>query len=175
MLRPDNASKFCEACKKSIETKGLDGIGWNLAWKASLYATLGDGETAYTLVKKQLHLTDATEISYSVGGGSYTNMFGACPPFQIDGNFGITAAIAEMLIQSDINIVHIIPAIPKDWDNISVKGLCTKGNRRVSFTIRNGELTECEISGSMPSKIVVAGRDITCSFAYDGKAANYVK
>ena len=171
MLRPDNAPEFCEACRRSIETKGLDGIGWNLAWKANLYAALGDGATAYTLVKKQLHLTNATGISYSVGGGSYTNLFGACPPFQIDSNFGITAAIAEMLIQSDTDTVHVIPAIPKEWDNISVSGLRAKGNRKISFTVCDGELTECEISGSMPSKIIVAGRDMTDRFTPNEKGA----
>ena len=171
MLRPDNAPEFCEACKRSIETKGLDGIGWNLAWKANLYAALGDGDTAYTLVKKQLHLTNATGISYSVGGGSYTNLFGACPPFQIDSNFGITAAIAEMISQSDIDTVHVIPAIPKEWDNIGVRDLRAKGNRTVSFTVCDGELTECEISGSLPSKIIVAGRDMTDRFKQNEKGA----
>ena len=123
------------------------------------------------MVKKQLHLTNATGISYSVGGGSYTNLFGACPPFQIDSNFGITAAIAEMLIQSDTDTVHVIPAIPKEWDNISVSGLRAKGNRKISFTVCDGALTECEIFGSMPQKILVNGKDMSDRFTPNEKGA----
>ena len=104
--------------------------------------------------------------------GNFSHL--GCPPFQIDGNFGITAAVAEMLIQSDVDTVHIIPAIPKEWDNISVKGLRAKGNRRVSFTVRNGELAECEIVGSMPSKIVVAGIDMIDSFVTTEKGCKKI-
>jgi alpha-L-fucosidase 2 len=162
---PDNAPELCEACRRSLEVRGNEGTGWSLAWKADMYAALRDGEMANYFIKKQLRLTDGSGINYNNAGGSYPNMLCAHPPFQIDGNFGVTAAIAEMLLQSDTDTVHIIPAIPKEWENISVKGLRAKGDRRVSFTVRNGELTECEISGSMPSKIFVAGRLVNASFA----------
>ena len=124
---------------------------------------------AYSYVKDQLHLTSDTNIAYSGGGGSYANLFGACPPFQIDSNFGITAAIVEMLIQSDVDTVHIIPALPTVWDNIGISGIRAKGNRKVSFRVSNGRLTECEIQGSMPTKILVAGEDMTDMFVKSEK------
>lgn len=166
--RPDNAPELCEACSRSLEVRGDGGTGWGLAWKACLYAALGNGKKAYDLIKKQLRLCE-DNTNNSNGGGVYTNMFGSCPPFQIDSNFGTTAAIAEMLLQSDMDTLHIIPAIPDEWDNISVKGLCAKGKRSVSFTVRNGELAECEISGSIPSKIIVAGGDMTDKFIHNEK------
>jgi alpha-L-fucosidase 2 len=164
MFTPDTDPELCAACRKSLEIRGDNGTGWSLAWKADLYAALHDGEMAYYFIKKQLRLTTATGFNYSNAGGSYPNMLCAHPPFQIDGNYGVTAAVAEMLLQSDMDGVHIIPAIPKEWSDISVKGLCAKGVRKVSLTVQNGELTECEIIGSMPSRILVAGRDMTDRF-----------
>ena len=166
--RPDNAPELCEACRKSIEVKGRQTVGWSLAWRSCLYAALGDGEAAYDYLRDQLHLTDDTNVGYSGGGGSYTNLFGACPPFQIDSNFGITAAIVEMLLQSDMDTVHVIPALPAAWSDVSVRGLRAKGKRKISFTVRHGELVACRIEGSRPKKILVAGKDMTAAFDEKG-------
>ncbi len=162
---PATDPALCAACKKSLEKKGRETVGWSLAWRAALYAVLGDGAAAFAYVRDQLHLTQDTSVRYSGGGGSYANLFGACPPFQIDSNFGITAAIAEMLLQSDLDTVHLAPALPAEWGNISVSGLCAKGKRRVSFTVCGGKLTECEITGSMPKKVLVAGKEATPFFS----------
>lgn len=167
--RPDNAPELCEACRKSIEVKGRKTVGWSLAWRSCLYAALGDGEMAYAFLQDQLRLTDDTNVAYSGGGGSYANLFGACPPFQIDSNFGITAAVVEMLLQSDMDTVHVIPALPAAWSDISVRGLCAKGKRKFSFTARGGKLVDCRIEGSKPSKILVAGKDMTDRFLKDEK------
>ncbi|MBO5355755.1 MAG: glycoside hydrolase family 95 protein [Clostridia bacterium] len=166
--RPDNAPELCEACRKSIEVKGRQTVGWSLAWRSCLYAALGDGEAAYAYLRDQLHLTDDTIVGYSGGGGSYTNLFGACPPFQIDSNFGITAAIVEMLLQSDMDTVHVIPALPAAWSDVSVRGLRAKGKRKISFTVRGGELVACRIEGGKPKKILVAGKDMTEAFDEKG-------
>ena len=166
--RPDNAPELCEACRKTIEAKGRQTVGWSLAWRSCLYAALGDGEAAYDYLRDQLHLTEETQVSCSSGGGSYTNLFGACPPFQIDSNFGITAAIVEMLLQSDMDTVHVMPALPTAWSDISVRGLRTKGKRKISFTVRHGELVACRIEGSRPQKILVAGKDMTAAFDENG-------
>ena len=161
MLTPENAPELCEACRKSLEVRGDNGTGWSLVWKANLYAALHDGEMAYHFIKKQLHLTNLTVYNYSNAGGSYPNMFCAHPPFQIDGNYGVTAAIAEMLLQSDMDSVHILPAVPTEWKNISVRDMKAKGNRSVSFDIRDGKLVDFKISGSTPTKVFMSGKEIT--------------
>ena len=166
--RPDNAPELCEACRRSIEAKGRKTVGWSLAWRSCLYAALGDGEMAYAFLQDQLRLTDDTNVAYSGGGGSYPNLFGACPPFQIDSNFGITAAIVEMLLQSDMDTVHVIPALPAAWSDVSVRGLRAKGKRKISFTVRGGELVACRIEGGKPNKILLAGKDMTAAFDEKG-------
>lgn len=166
-LRPENDPTLCEAYRRSLEKKGRKTVGWSLAWRASLYAMLGDGEAAYSFVRDQLNVVTETGISYTGGGGSYTNLFGACPPFQIDSNFGITAAIAEMLLQSDSDTLHLMPALPAAWGNVRLTGLRAKGNRQVSYTACNGSLASCTIHGSMPTRILVAGRDMTDRFVTD--------
>ena len=85
----------------------------------------------------------------------------AHPPFQIDGNFGAVSGLCEMLLQSDIDTVHIIPALPSSWTDISVSGLIAKGKRKVSFKISGGKLVECKIVGAAPKKVYVAGVDVT--------------
>ncbi len=162
---PESSPALWEACKKSLEVRGDEGTGWSLAWKTCLWAALGNGDKAYSFLKKQLRLKKNTCCNMPTGGGSYANLFCAHPPFQIDGNFGATAAVAEMLLQSSVDTLHIIPALPTDWKNIRVEGLRAKGNRCVSFVIKDGKLTECIIKGSMPDKILVAGEDMTENFA----------
>ena len=123
---------------------------------------------AYTFLRDQLRLVDDVNTTYSGGGGSYPNLFGAHPPFQIDCNFGITAAIVEMLLQSDMDTVHVIPALPAAWSDVSVRGLRAKGKRKISFTVRGGELVACRIEGGKPKKILVAGKDMTAAFDENG-------
>ncbi len=161
---PDTHPELCAACRRSLAVRGDDGTGWSLAWKASLYARLWDGDKAYEFIKKQLRLTKNTGYDNHFGGGVYTNLFGSCPPFQIDSNFGTPAAMIEMLLQGDMDMLHIMPALPKEWNNIRVSGLRAKGNRKVSFVVRDGILTECRIFGEKPSKILIAGKDSTDLF-----------
>ena len=152
--RPDNAPELCEACRESLRVRGDEGTGWSLAWKAALYARLWNGEKAYEFVKKQLRLSENTGY---------------------DNNHGTPAAILEMLLRSDMDTVHIIPAIPKEWKNISVRGLRAKGNLTVSFTVCDGALTECFISGNSVSKILVAQNDVTESFIKNEKGYSFSK
>ena len=173
--RPDNVPELCEACRESLRVRGDEGTGWSLAWKAALYARLLDGDKAFEFVKKQLKLSTQTGYDNNHGGGVYTNLLGSCPPFQIDSNFGTPAAILEMLLQSDMDTVHIIPAVPKEWKNISVRGLRAKGNLTVSFTVCDGALTECFISGNSVSKILVAQNDVTESFIKNEKGYSFSK
>ncbi|MBR2432680.1 MAG: glycoside hydrolase family 95 protein [Clostridia bacterium] len=174
-ISPLTTPELAEACRKTLEVRGDEGTGWSLAWKCNFFARLLDGDHALSLVKQQLRPCRSRGINYSGGGGSYPNLLCAHPPFQIDGNFGVTSGICEMLLQSSPDTVHVIPALPTEWATASYRGLRAKGKRTVSAVIENGELSECELKGSMPQKILVAGKDLTDRFVYENGKAIYRK
>ena len=118
-----------EAAKKSLLTRGFDGTGWALGWKVCLWARLDDAQNALTLIKNQLRPINPRGIK-KPGGGSYPNMFDAHPPFQIDGNFGVAAGIAEMLTRG---------AIPKEWSGYA-KGLKLKDGTELNIKFQNGKV-----------------------------------
>lgn len=119
-----------KACEKSLYARGFGGTGWSLGWKVCLWARLKNAENAYTLIKNQLRPKHPKINIFYSGGGSYPNLLDAHPPFQIDGNFGVAAGIAEMIKNN---------SMPKSW-NGSVKGIKLKGGKEISGKIVNGEL-----------------------------------
>lgn len=136
-------SALLEACRRSLEVRGDEGTGWSCVWKVCLWAILGEGDRALELCDMLLRVVSTTREG-SKGGGVYPNLLCACPPFQIDGNFGIIAAINEMLVQTKDGELSLLPALPKLWKNGRVKGL-RSGGKTVNIEWRAGKIVDSSI------------------------------
>ncbi|ETZ19890.1 glycoside hydrolase N-terminal domain-containing protein [Pedobacter sp. V48] len=156
LITPLSTPDLTEAAKKTLEVRGDDGPSWTIAYKLLFWARLHDGNRAFKLFKEILKPTLRTDINYGAGGGVYPNMLSAGPPFQIDGNFGATAGIAEMLIQSHDGLIDLLPAVPDAWKAYgSIKGLRARGNFTVDMSWNDGKIMSYRISSSNPKKVKV--------------------
>ena len=158
--------ELMKACRKSLEIKGDETTGWSTGWRINLWARLKDADQAYHIYQKLL--TYVSPDNYKGedkrrSGGTYPNLFDAHPPFQIDGNFGGTAGVCEMLVQSDGDTITLLPALPKAWKDGEVSGICARGGYELKMKWTDSKVVELTVKAKNKGKVKVAvnGRIIT--------------
>ena len=157
-------SNLKSACEQTLIQKGDETTGWSTGWRINLWARLKNGQKAYQIYRKLLTFTDAQDDQRPGtrhAGGTYANLMDAHPPFQIDGNFGGTAGVCEMLMQSQQLTangqwqIELLPALPQEWKDGAVSGLCARGGFEVSFEWQDGKVRQAEIKAKQAGTITL--------------------
>ncbi|MDP9955877.1 alpha-L-fucosidase 2 [Epilithonimonas hungarica] len=163
-INPFTTPELLDASKTVLLHRGDVSTGWSMGWKVNLWAKLLDGNHANKLIKDQLTLVE--KDGWGSKGGTYPNLFDAHPPFQIDGNFGCTSGITEMLLQTQNGFIDILPALPDEWKNGKISGLKTYGDFEISIVWENNRAKEITIKSNLggncririPNKMELSGK-----------------